>query len=92
MTRLILLLLSIATHSLFTGPTSLEMTCEHTVIPEQPCVIFYVTLHNKTSEPIDVITCLPNVGAALRGATWMFEIQSSLYADESEDHIPIKTR
>lgn len=79
--------------ALFAESPSLEMTCEHTVVPEMPEILIYITLHNRTSEPIDVITCLPNAGIAVRGGTWMFSIQSTWYAEEiGENKLPIRKR
>jgi len=71
----------------------LEMSCEHTIIPETSEIILYVTLHNKASTPVSIITCLPNSGVAIRGGTWMFSLRSSQYAEGAGvGDIPIRER
>ena len=92
MLRLAIILATVAVQALFADSPFIEMTSEHSVIPQSPFVIVYVTLHNRTVKPIDVITCLPNIGASSRGGKWMLMIQSSIYGYESDDHIPIKSR
>ena len=92
MLRLTIIFVVITVQSLFAGSPSIEMTCEHSIIPQTSFVIVYVTLHNRAAGPIDVITFLPNIGAASRGGNWMLMIQSSIYGYESDDHIPIKSR
>lgn len=77
---------------LFADQPSLEMTCEHMVIPQSTQIIAYVTLYNKSEDPIEVITFLPNAGASSRGGSWMLFIKSSAYAEESENRIPIRKR
>jgi hypothetical protein len=73
--------------------SNLEMTCEHTVVPEMPETILYITLHNKGTEPVDVITCLPSAGVAVRGGAWSFHLQSTWYAeDNGTQAIPIRER
>lgn len=71
----------------------LEMTCEHTVVPENSEVILYVTLRNKASTPVSVVTCLPNTGVAIRGGTWMFSLSSNWYAEGAgSGDTPIRER
>lgn len=71
----------------------LEMICEHTVVPENSEVILYVTLRNKASTPVSVVTCLPNTGVAIRGGTWMFSLSSNWYAEgASSGETPIRER
>ncbi len=71
----------------------IEMSCEHSYISEMQEIIIYYTLSNKTSEPIEVITCLPNAGVTIRGGSWMFSLQSTWYAKNSgPETIPLRER
>ena len=77
----------------FSADDTLEMTCEHSVFTKMHELILYITLHNKGSKPIDVITYMPEPALATRGGAWMFFLSSDWYAvDRVSDKRPNRER
>ena len=82
-----------STTTSFSANERLEMTCEHVVFPKMNEIILYITLQNRGSTPVDVITYMPKPAVAIRGGAWMFFMNSNWYAEDSvSKKKPIRAR